>query len=147
MQNKSDRTNMTADKVSFTKQVNLQNEVKLAMAQVKQMARMQMEIESQFQQKSIITELIRHSLEKIGVSLPGGKRRLSRQILTEMNVAQLQVIANELHSEVETFNEALVGHLMERDDLHMEQDSMLVDLEDLTRYSSIVAATTDQVTI
>jgi hypothetical protein len=31
-------------------------------------------------------------------------------------------------------NEDLVTNLMLRDELHMEQDSMLVDLEDLTRY-------------
>ena len=30
-------------------------------------------------------------------------------------------------------NEDLVKLLMERDELHMEQDSMLVDVEDLTR--------------
>jgi len=31
-------------------------------------------------------------------------------------------------------NEKLVKLLIQRDDLHMEQDSMLVDIEDLTRY-------------
>lgn len=80
---------------------------------------------------------------------------MSRQILTELNIAQLQVIANDLHSQIEgiaiydlTFlvlknliilsvpglNEELVRMLLNRDDLHMEQDSMLVDIEDLTRY-------------
>ena len=31
-------------------------------------------------------------------------------------------------------NEELVQMLLKRDDCHMEQDSMLVDIEDLTRY-------------
>lgn len=51
-----------------------------------------------------------------------------------MNIAQLQIIANELHTKIEMLNEKLVRYLIGRDDLHMEQDSMLVDIEDLTRY-------------
>lgn len=78
--------------------------------------------------------MVRNSLEKVGIPFPEEKRRLSRQILTEMNVAQLQVIVNDLHTQIETLNENLVKFLMNRDDLHMEQDSMLVDIEDLTRY-------------
>jgi hypothetical protein len=35
---------------------------------------------------------------------------------------------------VPVLNETLVSMLLDRDDLHMEQDSMLVDIEDLTRY-------------
>lgn len=66
--------------------------------------------------------------------MPESKRRLSRQQLTGMNVAQLQIIVNELHTFIETLNEKLVKYLMERDDLHMKQDSMLVDIEDITRY-------------
>ncbi|VEN37298.1 unnamed protein product [Callosobruchus maculatus] len=120
----------------FTKQEKLQTEVRIALVQAKEMARMQMQIERQLQKKSPISELIRGSLEKIGISFPEDKRRLSRQILTEMNIAQLQVIVNDLHSRIETLNDVLVGHLMERDDLHMEQDSMLVDIEDLTKYFS-----------
>ncbi|KAJ8972578.1 hypothetical protein NQ314_000106 [Rhamnusium bicolor] len=94
----------------------------------------QEKIERQRQKKSPITEMVRHSLEKVGIPFPEEKRRLSRQILTEMNVAQLQVIVNDLHTQIETLNENLVKFLMDRDDLHMEQDSMLVDIEDLTRY-------------
>ncbi|CAG9769158.1 unnamed protein product [Ceutorhynchus assimilis] len=118
----------------FAKQARLQTEARMALAQAKEMARMQMEIEKQRQKKSPITEMVRHSLEKVGIPFPEEKRRLSRQILTEMNVAQLQVIVNDLHTQIETLNEQLVKFLMDRDDLHMEQDSMLVDIEDLTRY-------------
>lgn len=62
------------------------------------------------------------------------KRRVSRQILTDMNVAQLQVIVNDLHGHIEVLNEGLVRFLLERDELHMSQDSMLVDIEDMTKY-------------
>ncbi|XP_030760137.1 uncharacterized protein LOC115885376 [Sitophilus oryzae] len=124
----------TSETDFFTKQARLQTEARMALAQAKEMARMQMEIERQKQKKSPITEMVRHSLEKVGIPFPEEKRRLSRQILTEMNVAQLQVIVNDLHTQIETLNEQLVKFLMDRDDLHMEQDSMLVDIEDLTRY-------------
>nr|CAD7256410.1 unnamed protein product [Timema shepardi] len=70
----------------------------------------------------------------VGIPFPDDRRRVSRQILTEMNLAQLQVIVNDLHTQIEVLNENLVKFLMDRDDLHMEQDSMLVDIEDLTRY-------------
>ncbi|CAG9863025.1 unnamed protein product [Phyllotreta striolata] len=118
----------------FTRQARLQTEARMALAQAKEMARMQMEIEKQRQKKSPITEMIRTSMEKVGIPFPEDKRRLSRQILTDMNVAQLQVIVNDLHTQIENLNESLVKFLMARDDLHMEQDSMLVDIEDLTRY-------------
>jgi hypothetical protein len=39
-----------------------------------------------------------------------------------------------MFSSLAVLNEGLVKFLMARDDLHMEQDSMLVDIEDLTRY-------------
>ncbi|CAH1102983.1 unnamed protein product [Psylliodes chrysocephalus] len=118
----------------FARQARLQTEARMALAQAKEMARMQMEIEKQRLKKSPITEMIRTSMEKVGIPFPEDKRRLSRQILTDMNVAQLQVIVNDLHTQIEGLNESLVKFLMARDDLHMEQDSMLVDIEDLTRY-------------
>jgi hypothetical protein len=89
------------------------------------------------------------------VHFPPERRRVSRQLLTDLNVTQLQVVANDLHSLIEStsfvkislydtkavtifaflgLNEALVQLLMDRDDLHMEQDSHLVDIEDLNRY-------------
>ncbi|XP_044743289.1 putative uncharacterized protein DDB_G0282133 [Chrysoperla carnea] len=118
----------------FARQARLQIEARMALAQAKEMAHMQMEVERQRQKKSPITEMVRSSLEKVGIQFPEERRRVSRQILTEMNVAQLQVIVNDLHTQIEGLNEGLVRFLMDRDDLHMEQDSMLVDIEDLTRY-------------
>lgn len=118
----------------FARQAQLQQEARLALAQAKEMARMQMEIEKQNKKKSPIAEVVRASFNKIGVPFPDSKRRISRQILTDMNVAQLQVIVNDLHTQIESLNEDLVTFLMERDDLHMEQDSMLVDIEDLTKH-------------
>ncbi|XP_053974231.1 ras guanine nucleotide exchange factor B isoform X2 [Hylaeus anthracinus] len=118
----------------FARQARLQTEARMALAQAKEMAHMQMEVERQRLKQSPITEMVRSSLEKVGVQLGEDRRRLSRVLLTELNVAQLQVVANDLHARIATLNEALVEGLLRRDDLHMEQDSMLVDVEDLTRY-------------
>lgn len=92
------------------------------------------------------------STSQLGIPFPWDCRRLSRQILTELNIAQLQVIVNDLHTQIEGIpyninqprpkitvlnlglNEELVQLLLKRDDCHMEQDSMLVDIEDLTRF-------------
>lgn len=91
-------------------------------------------MERQKQKQSPITTIIRSSVEKAGIKLAPEKRRVSRQMLTDMNVAQLQIIVNDFHTQIEYLNEQLVKHLMDRDDLHMSQDSMLVDIEDMTRY-------------
>lgn len=111
----------------YTRHARLQAEARMALAQAKEMARMQMEVERQKSKKSPIADIV-------GLPFPDNRHRLSRQILTDMNVAQLQVIVNDLHTQIENLNEDLVQLLLTRDDLHMEQDSMLVDIEDLTRY-------------
>ncbi|XP_053958056.1 uncharacterized protein LOC128863123 [Anastrepha ludens] len=118
----------------FTKQAKLQIEARMALAQAKEMAHMQMEIERQNRRVSPITDIIRVSLRKVGVQMTADKRRVSRQMLTDMNIAQLQVLVNSLHTHIEELNESLVHNLLERDDLHVSQDSMLVDIEELTRY-------------
>ena len=92
------------------------------------------QIERQNQRVSPITAIIRHSLDKVGVQIKPDKRRLSRQLLTDMNIAQLQILVNSLHTHIEDLNESLVNYLMERDDLHDSQDTMLVDIEELTRF-------------
>lgn len=48
-----------------THQARLQAEARLALAQAKEMARMQMEIEKQSQKKSPITEIVKDSFNKV----------------------------------------------------------------------------------
>ncbi|XP_055850962.1 probable serine/threonine-protein kinase DDB_G0282963 [Episyrphus balteatus] len=120
----------------FTRQARLQIEARMALSQAKDMAHMQMELDRQKQRLSPITGIIRGSLEKVGVIMAPEKRRVSRQMLTDMNIAQLQIIVNDLHTQIEDLNDSLVHYLMERDELHMGQDSMLVDIEDISRFLS-----------
>lgn len=129
----------------LTRHIRLQAEAREALAQAKDMARMQMEIERQKKKKSPIADIV-------GLPFPDGKTLLTYHSLAAMNVAQLQVIVNDLHSQIETLNEDLVKFLLERDDLHMEQDSKLVDIEDLTRYlglkgSGSVSSSSSQVSV
>ncbi|XP_001946132.1 schwannomin-interacting protein 1 isoform X1 [Acyrthosiphon pisum] len=83
------------------------------------------------QRNCVISAVIKESLSKVGVKLDNDRRRVSRHFLMRLNLAQLQVIVNDLHSYIEYLNESLVNLLLERDELHMAKDSMLVDIEDL----------------
>ncbi|XP_022820333.1 schwannomin-interacting protein 1 homolog isoform X2 [Spodoptera litura] len=121
----------------YVLQATLQTEARVALAQAKEMARIQMERERRSRAVSPVTEMLRRSMEKANAPLAPDRRRVSRQLLTDMNIAQLQVIVNELHSQIESLNDTLVKMLMARDELHMGQDSMLVDIEDLTRYLGV----------
>ncbi|RVE45181.1 hypothetical protein evm_010204 [Chilo suppressalis] len=121
----------------YALQATLQTEARIALAQAKEMARIQMERERRSRPVSPVTEMLRRSMEKASAPLAPDRRRVSRQLLTDMNIAQLQVIVNELHSQIESLNDSLVKLLMARDELHMGQDSMLVDIEDLTRYLGV----------
>ncbi|KAK3786371.1 hypothetical protein RRG08_022992 [Elysia crispata] len=128
---------LAGDVERFTsRQSQLQTEATLALAQASTMARMQLEVEKQNKKKSPIADMV-------GIpTLGNGRRlRLSRAKLHEMSLGQLQVLVNDLHSQIELLNEDLVHLLIERDDLHMEQDSMLVDIEDLTSHCQDPAAT------
>ncbi|XP_071086652.1 IQCJ-SCHIP1 readthrough transcript protein-like isoform X2 [Haliotis cracherodii] len=116
------------DEDFFKKQARLQEEAKLALAQACTMAHMQLEVEKQLKKKSPIADMV--GIPSLG---DGRRRKINKKVLLDMNLAQLQVLVNDLHTQIEGLNEELVQMLMERDDLHMEQDSMLVDIEDLSR--------------
>ncbi|XP_041850337.1 schwannomin-interacting protein 1 isoform X3 [Melanotaenia boesemani] len=116
----------------LSRQKKLQAEAKLALAMAKPMAKMQVEVEKQNRKKSPVADLLPH-LPHISECLM--KRSLKPTDLRDMTLGQLQVIVNDLHSQIESLNEELVQLLLIRDELHMEQDAMLVDIEDLTRHA------------
>ncbi|KAK6483839.1 IQCJ-SCHIP1 readthrough mRNA protein isoform X1 [Huso huso] len=116
----------------LTRQKKLQAEAKMALAMAKPMAKMQVEVEKQNRKKSPVADLLPH-MPHISECLM--KRSLKPIDLRDMTIGQLQVIVNDLHSQIESLNEELVQMLLIRDELHMEQDAMLVDIEDLTRHA------------
>ncbi|KAK3567938.1 hypothetical protein QTP86_027273, partial [Hemibagrus guttatus] len=113
-------------------QRRLEEEARGALALARPMARMQVEVERhvQLHRRSPVADLLPH-MPHISESLM--KRSLRPGDLRDMSLGQLQVITNDLHSQIQGLNEELVQLLLLRDELHMEQDAMLVDVEDLTR--------------
>ncbi|XP_034468976.1 schwannomin-interacting protein 1 isoform X1 [Hippoglossus hippoglossus] len=115
-------------------QRRLQEEARVALALARPMARMQVEVERQIQlhRRSPVADMLPH-LPHISECLM--KRNLRRGDMRDMSLGQLQVITNDLHSQIQSLNEELVQLLLMRDELHVEQDAMLVDIEDLTRHA------------
>ncbi|XP_051552847.1 schwannomin-interacting protein 1-like [Myxocyprinus asiaticus] len=124
----------TEDSEYWRLQRRLQKEARVALALARPMARMQVEVERQIQLhcRSPVADLLPH-LPHISESLM--KRNLRPVDMRDMSLGQLQVITNDLHSQIQGLNEELVQLLLMRDELHMEQDAMLVDVEDLTRHA------------
>lgn len=126
-QNTNMKTKENPNEDILTKQQRLQEEAKVALVLGAKMARMQAQIERRAakKKKSPLYDII-------GIRSNDDKP-LTLRMLEEMNIGQLQVIVNDLHGQIETHNDELVKLLMERDSLSMEQDSVLVDIEDLTK--------------
>lgn len=113
---------------SFLSQhLTLQNETKQALAQVQSNVKLEMELESKkiVKQQSPIADIV--GLSTYGVL------RLEREHIVDMNIGQLQVIANDLCNQIENINEDLKNLLIIRDDQYMTQDALLVDIEDVTK--------------
>ncbi|KAJ8274186.1 hypothetical protein COCON_G00088110 [Conger conger] len=127
-----DHAGSPEDSDFLSRQRKLQAEAKMALAMAKPMARMQVEVERQTRRKSPVADLLPH-LPHISECLM--KRSIRPIDLRDMSFGQLQVIVNDLHSQIESLNEELVEMLVVRDELQVEQDAMLVDIEDLTRHA------------
>ncbi len=112
------------DNQFLTKQLDLQRETKQALAKAYQEARSQITSERKSKRPSPIADIV-------GVPTYG-LVQLDRTTVSDMNVGQLQVILNDICNQTEKTNEDLKRLLVDRDDLYMKQDSLLVDIEDLT---------------
>ena len=56
----------------------------------------------------------------------------SRERLQGLNLTAIQIITNHYHNQIEFLNNELVKLLMEKDELQIEQDSQLLDIQDLS---------------
>ncbi|XP_071951323.1 uncharacterized protein [Antedon mediterranea] len=129
-----DVTVTKADEDFEARQARLQDEAKIALAQAEPMARMQLEIEKVHGKKlSPVTEFAGvKGLSDVSPALSG--RPLSTKTLHTMSCSKIRILINDLHRRIKAWNEELVELLIARDELKNEQDSKLIDIEDLTRW-------------
>ena len=94
-----------------------------ALAQCHQIARSQVAQERQVRRGSICKTI----KDIIGVDYT----ELNEGSLREMNVSSLQVIMNDMTDSIELYNKELVQLLISKDELQIEQESMLMDIGDI----------------
>ncbi|KPU73896.1 uncharacterized protein Dana_GF14110, isoform B [Drosophila ananassae] len=116
----------------FAKQSKLQIEVRIALAQSKEIA--QMKVKAKKHGVTPIVDVIRSMLCDVGIKINSNHRWISRQLLTGIDVPTLQLLVNNLQIYIENLNVTLVESLKERDDLNSDQDDILHDLEKINNF-------------
>jgi esterase/lipase len=83
---------------------------------------------------------INSTLQKVKKEQPQPITHLSRKLLAtmNMNLTQLQIVINEIHTFIESLNEALVKNLVERDELLSKRDAMLIAIERNSREKRLI---------
>jgi len=103
----------------------IQKTAKVALSQCKQVAKRQLLLEKQ-------KRLNEDPLKKLlGVT----SEDINQDVLSKYNINTLQVILNDFREKIEQHSTELVGLLMQKDELETEQDSMLIDIEDISHSS------------
>ncbi|KAI2810625.1 Schwannomin interacting protein 1 [Blomia tropicalis] len=107
-------------------------EAKLALSQVKEICKLRIKLEKENEQEQCpsIYELI-HNLPN---DFQKNVTKFNEPILRRLRISELQLIVNDMYTRIEKLNSSLVRLLIQRDELYMEQDSLLVDIEDLTKF-------------
>lgn len=82
---------------------------------------------------SSLSNFIKQTLKKVNreqkQQQPTPITLFNQQLLSTMNVTQLQIVVNEIHDFRGVLNESLVKSLVERDELLSKRDSMLMTIE------------------
>ncbi|KAH8246761.1 hypothetical protein KR038_008637 [Drosophila bunnanda] len=116
----------------FANQSKLQIEVRIALAQSKEIA--QMKVKAKKNGETPIVDIIRSMLCDVGIIMNKHHRWISRQLLTGIQVETLQLLVNNLQQYIERLNVDLLESLKERDDLNSDQDDILHDLEKINNF-------------
>lgn len=102
------------------------SEAKKAMKSAKEMASMQMQLEKQQSKASRVLG--------IEATKDTPMTQVTQESLSSLTKKQMTSILKKLTESTDNLNARLLKLLEERDELNMEQDSLLMDIEDLTRF-------------
>ena len=100
---------------------------KKALKSAKEMARMQMQLEREQSKASKVLGI----LPAEGIVKHD---KLKKESLKSIKNKELSSVLKDLTEQTDKLNVCLLKLLEERDELQMEQDSLLLDIEDLTRF-------------
>jgi len=104
----------------------IQASAKVALSQCKQIARRQLVMEKQ---KRLVDDPLKKLLGITYVDV-------SEDVLSNYNINTLQVVLNDFREKIEQHSTELVSLLIQKDELETEQDSMLIDIEDISHSSN-----------
>jgi hypothetical protein len=111
---------------------HIHTEAKKALKSAKECARMQMMLEKQ--QNKATRVLGVHPGDGLAANVTEDPLTHSVDELKSMTRMKLRLLITKIVNKTEQLNGALLKMLEERDELHMEQDSLLVDIQDLTQF-------------
>ncbi|XP_067948821.1 IQCJ-SCHIP1 readthrough transcript protein-like isoform X2 [Watersipora subatra] len=111
-----------------TKQQRLHDQATIAYIQAGPIAKKLIEVEKKSEEPSQIARML-----GISTFRSQGEMTLNKKRLESLSLAQLQVVYNAMQNEIERLNEELMEIAVARDELHMQQDSILVNIEDLEK--------------
>jgi hypothetical protein len=106
------------------------SEAKKALKSAKEMASMQMQLEKQHNKARKVLGF--NTMDTEDIALP--HVNVTREFLLAVNKKQISEMITQLSQRTDNLNAKLLKLLEERDELNMEQDSLLMDIEDLTRF-------------